>query len=137
MQSVESLDLEGLVSDIRAGKEFQLLHRNGFRFRCQSLVSWDDEPLETTGSQGFHCCWLEQGEGGVGYRLRLGSLRDGTREPNLGWDMSESLHTLNLPVRMDSLVRMLAFCDETATIFILTTSCSMGCCPRALRTFEF
>lgn len=143
MLSIEDLDIEDLIRNIKADRELPLRHRNALKVKTTAVHSWDDQPLRVSGSQGFYTCWVEEEDNmddstESRWMLRFASLRDPNRNPEMGWEVSsESLGTLELPICMAFVSRVLAFCDEAATLYILTEGCSRGCCTRALRIFEY
>jgi len=140
MYSVEWLNLDGLVQDLQTtGSQTRLppRRRNVQRLKTKPLMSWDDEPLWRIGSLGIFACWLEENADEAGYRWQLLPLLDPALEPELGWDRSDCLHTLKVPIDMGSVLRLLAISEEAPTLFILTAPCTEGCCPRSIRMFEY
>lgn len=133
MQTVEDVDVEELLRSIRLGiREFPARRRNNFRLQTNILQSKDNHPLRTTVSRGFHSVWMEDAQGSV--VVRMSTLREGLE---FGLDMTERVQSLTLPVSLDSVSRLLSFCDESATLYVLTDPCSKGCCPRSLRILEY
>lgn len=141
MTGVEWLELDEIVRAARAlgvGSKLPLRRRNVLKHSL-ILLSWDDQPLCGTGSGGYFLWWKERVDGSdTEYRIRLVPFFDPNLEPELGWDRTNCpSHTLRLPVNSSSILSIEGWCDEAATLFVLTESCQEGCCPRALRLFEY
>lgn len=134
MITVEFLDLDDLVLLARSGDSPPLRYRNA--------VKLDVEPVAdnlATSSSGCHVWWV-QSQQPPPVRdplLRLAPFFARNSVPELGWDRSNNSRILQLPFRWDAVLTVLGFCDEAATMFLLTNECGQGCCPPAIRLLEY
>lgn len=140
MMTSQWLDVEEIICKVKrfgSNARFNPLRRNMYKFLSHTAISGDNRLLWRVSTRGYHAFWINdtiaEGEG----KLNLVRLQCSEREPSLGWDVGDLATTLVIPLNVDWVTRVLAFCDQTATLALFTEECDSGCCQRTIHLFSF
>lgn len=136
----EWLDVEDLV---RAAKsEHRVTQplprgRNFFKHPSRVASSLQTSHLWTIGSKGCHELFIDRPTPSTGPKLNLVTLQSLGYDSKVGHDMSKRSRYLLLPISVDRIAEILAFCDEDAVLAVLTDACRTGCCPPSVLFFTY
>lgn len=139
MMTAQWLDVDDVIARIKAegsGSRFDRLRRNMYRFRHQTETAPDGSLLWRVSTRGYIACWVDK-PAFTRRAFHLVRLQCPERSPPLGWKLDKSEATIALPFDLESVTRVLAFCDETSTLALLTEACQSGCCSRSVRFMSF
>lgn len=132
---VEDFDVEEIIRQVNTKTRLAPRRRNVNKIVRHPVHSSEGFMLWRFSSRAYHCLWIEQEEETM--RLRLVPFFRPGREPELGWDISNAMHELKLPVDLQKISGLLAFCDQSTTLSVITEPCAARCCPRAIRLFQY
>lgn len=140
MMTVEWLDIENIIQQVKISgsrAELPTRQRNVQRLhKYPTDISSDGDIAWRRSSRAFHSFWVSTDDDSQPW-LRMVPLFPHKGDPPLGWDVSEPIHIFKLPLHWDAVARLLGFCDETTTLIIVTNASVSGCCPPALRFFQY
>lgn len=137
LSTVEWLEVDELLEQVRAhGPGANLPRQRRNLYKIHNLAeSIDGSLLWRTSTRGYHSCWVE--DDGDEWRVRFLPILCPDSGPDLERDVSEGSRSLKLPIDPMLVEKLLTFCDDTATLAVLTEDCDEGCCPRGMRMFRY
>lgn len=138
MMSAAWLNTEDLVRTIKSGvKYISPIGRNIFKQSRPLVETMRTARVWRLGSKGFHEIWIEAQGQGLGWGMNIVPLLSVDYDPSVGHDMASQARPLNLPIDVTLISDILAFCDESTTLAVLTEECDAGCCKPSVRFFEY
>lgn len=129
----EWIDVEEVVHAARSGTTQPSKGRNILKYPGPIASTSRTSKVWGIGSTGFHESWIDY-SGDEGSRvLNVVPLH------SVGNDDSTNLSSrpLHLPIAVDYVSEILAFCDEAAVIAVFTEACESGCCRPSVRFFDY